>query len=55
MSARRDKSKKIIGNQIKSDDPVDIDRRIFVGHLPTDQMSRHDLESLFSKYGEITG
>ncbi|CAI9535815.1 unnamed protein product [Staurois parvus] len=55
MSSQRDnKRKKASENLTKSDDPSDLDRRLFVGNLPTNQMSRQDFESLFSKYGEIT-
>ncbi|XP_077315367.1 nuclear receptor coactivator 5 isoform X1 [Lithobates pipiens] len=54
MSSRRVKTKKASENLTKSEDPKDLDRRIFVGNLPTDQMSRHDFETLFSKYGAIT-
>lgn len=55
MSSRRVKSKKAAENLIKSEDPKDLERRIFVGNLPTDKMSRHDFETQFSKYGAITG
>ncbi|XP_040186131.1 nuclear receptor coactivator 5 isoform X2 [Rana temporaria] len=54
MSSRRGKSKKAAENLIKSEDPKDLERRIFVGNLPSDKMSRNDFETLFSKYGAIT-
>ncbi|XP_075033826.1 nuclear receptor coactivator 5 isoform X2 [Mixophyes fleayi] len=44
-----------IKNRTDSEDPNDLDRRIFVGNLPTNQMSREDMEGLFSKYGKISG
>ncbi|XP_074497202.1 nuclear receptor coactivator 5 isoform X3 [Sebastes fasciatus] len=38
-----------------SNDPRDLERRIFVGNLPTSDMSKKDLEELFSQYGKIIG
>lgn len=38
-----------------SNDPRDLERRIFVGNLPTSDMEKKDLEDLFSPYGKIVG
>ncbi|XP_056406357.1 nuclear receptor coactivator 5 [Hyla sarda] len=53
MSHRR-KSASPSRNRTDSDDPKDLDRRIFVGNLPTDSMNREEMEIMFSKYGKIT-
>lgn len=54
MSRRRNKSTSPSRSRTDSDDPKDLDRRIFVGNLPTDTMSREEMEDLFSKYGKIS-
>lgn len=33
----------------------DLERRLFVGNLPTDHMTREEMEEIFSKYGKIRG
>ncbi|XP_068615694.1 nuclear receptor coactivator 5-like [Brachionichthys hirsutus] len=38
-----------------SNDPRDLERRIFVGNLPTSDMTTKDLDEMFSPYGKITG
>ncbi|KAJ3602816.1 hypothetical protein NHX12_030564 [Muraenolepis orangiensis] len=38
-----------------SKDPKDMERRIFVGNLPTSDMDKKDLEDIFSTYGKIIG
>ncbi|XP_010121021.1 PREDICTED: nuclear receptor coactivator 5 [Chlamydotis macqueenii] len=46
-------------NSIKQSDftnstnPHDLERRLFVGNLPTDHMTREEMEEIFSKYGKI--
>uniref|UniRef100_A0A8C4VQH5 Nuclear receptor coactivator 5 n=2 Tax=Gopherus TaxID=38771 RepID=A0A8C4VQH5_9SAUR len=46
-------------NSIKQSDftnstnPQDLERRLFVGNLPTDHMTREEMEEIFSKYGKI--
>ncbi|XP_071615576.1 nuclear receptor coactivator 5 isoform X1 [Heliangelus exortis] len=46
-------------NSIKESDftnsthPQDLERRLFVGNLPTDHMTREEMEEIFSKYGKI--
>ena len=48
-------------NSIKQSDftnstnPQDLERRLFVGNLPTDHMTREEMEEIFSKYGKIRG
>ncbi|CAK9798033.1 Nuclear receptor coactivator 5 [Anthophora quadrimaculata] len=36
-------------------DPATVSSRIFVGHLQTDDMTKHELEEHFSKYGTVVG
>ncbi|KYO28594.1 nuclear receptor coactivator 5 [Alligator mississippiensis] len=36
-----------------SANPQDLERRLFVGNLPTDHMTREEMEEIFSKYGKI--
>ncbi|XP_019365456.1 PREDICTED: nuclear receptor coactivator 5 isoform X1 [Gavialis gangeticus] len=36
-----------------STNPQDLERRLFVGNLPTDHMTREEMEEIFSKYGKI--
>lgn len=38
-----------------SSDPRDLERRIFVGNLPTNTMDKKDLEEMFRPYGKILG
>ncbi|KAK7916468.1 hypothetical protein WMY93_012229 [Mugilogobius chulae] len=38
-----------------SSNPKDLERRIFVGNLPTSEMSKKDLEEMFRPYGKILG
>lgn len=38
-----------------SNDPRDLERRIFVGNLPTAHMAKKDMEDLFRPYGKIQG
>ncbi|XP_054029318.1 nuclear receptor coactivator 5 isoform X2 [Dryobates pubescens] len=46
-------------NSIKQSDftnstnPQDLERRLFVGNLPTDNMTREEMEEIFAKYGKI--
>ncbi|EMP28280.1 Nuclear receptor coactivator 5 [Chelonia mydas] len=48
-----------MSNSIKQSDftnstnPQDLERRLFVGNLPTDHMTREEMEEIFSKYGKI--
>ncbi|XP_042197660.1 nuclear receptor coactivator 5 isoform X3 [Callorhinchus milii] len=50
---RRMRDDRGAGNKTDSTDPRDLERRIFVGNLPTDSMVRKDLEDIFLKYGKI--
>lgn len=36
-------------------DPATINSRIFVGHLQTEDMNKHELEEHFQKYGNVVG
>lgn len=36
-------------------DPATVSSRIFVGHLQTDDTTKHELEEHFSKYGIVIG
>lgn len=40
---------------ISSDDPKYLNARIFVGHLPSDRITREELEKHFLPYGNILG
>lgn len=42
-------------NDTNSNDPKDLVSRIFIGNLPTDQLTRDDLEDIFKKYGYVRG
>ncbi|XP_068170798.1 nuclear receptor coactivator 5 isoform X2 [Antennarius striatus] len=57
MSRRRSRSPSPgrFSRTCSSSDPRDLERRIFVGNLPTSDMATKDLEELFSPYGKITG
>ncbi|TNM89067.1 hypothetical protein fugu_005321 [Takifugu bimaculatus] len=57
MSRRRSRSPSPgrFSRSCSSNDPRDLERRIFVGNLPTSDMEKKDLEDLFSPYGKITG
>ncbi|XP_041080603.1 nuclear receptor coactivator 5-like isoform X2 [Polyodon spathula] len=53
MSRRKSRSGSPSHHTTNSNDPRDLERRIFVGNLPTNLMERKDLEDLFMKYGKI--
>ncbi|CDQ72200.1 unnamed protein product [Oncorhynchus mykiss] len=56
MSHRRSRSGSPSGpvrSCTNSQNPRDMERRIFVGNLPTSLMDRKDMEELFSPYGKI--
>ncbi|KAM4741434.1 nuclear receptor coactivator 5 isoform 2-T2 [Anableps anableps] len=57
MSRRRSRSPSPArySRTCSSNDPRDLERRIFVGNLPTSDMTNKDLEDLFSPYGKIVG
>ncbi|XP_024126295.1 nuclear receptor coactivator 5 isoform X1 [Oryzias melastigma] len=57
MSRRRSRSPSPgrFSRTCSSNDPRDLERRIFVGNLPTSDMEKKDLEDLFSPYGKIIG
>lgn len=58
MSHRRSRSGSPSGpvrSCTNSQNPRDMERRIFVGNLPTSLMDRKDMEELFSPYGKIHG
>lgn len=50
---RRMRGDRGASNKTDSADPRDLERRVFVGNLPTDSMVRKDLEEMFLKYGKI--
>ncbi|XP_078411537.1 nuclear receptor coactivator 5 isoform X2 [Cetorhinus maximus] len=50
---RRMRGERGASTKTDSADPRDLERRIFVGNLPTDSMVRKDLEDMFIKYGKI--
>ncbi|XP_026161778.1 nuclear receptor coactivator 5 isoform X3 [Mastacembelus armatus] len=57
MSRRRSRSTSPgrYSRSCSSNDPRDLERRIFVGNLPTSDMEKKDLEDLFNPYGKIVG
>ncbi|XP_029907881.1 nuclear receptor coactivator 5 isoform X3 [Myripristis murdjan] len=57
MSRRRSRSPSPgrYSRSCSSNDPRDLERRIFVGNLPTSDMEKKDLEDLFNQYGKIVG
>ncbi|MEQ2314146.1 hypothetical protein AMECASPLE_009154 [Ameca splendens] len=57
MSRRRSRSPSPVrfSRTCSSTDPRDLERRIFVGNLPTSDMTNKDLEDLFTPYGKIVG
>ncbi|XP_075997052.1 nuclear receptor coactivator 5 isoform X2 [Genypterus blacodes] len=57
MSRRRSRSPSPgrYSRSCSSNDPRDLERRIFVGNLPTSNMEKKDLEELFSPYGKVGG
>ena len=38
-----------------SNDPELMKSRVFIGHLPTDRITRGDISQIFDVYGEIEG
>ncbi|KAM7423006.1 hypothetical protein PAMA_010848 [Pampus argenteus] len=57
MSRRRSRSTSPgrYSHSCSSNDPRDLERRIFVGNLPTSDMEKKDLEDMFNPYGKILG
>ncbi|KAB5584005.1 hypothetical protein PHYPO_G00102390 [Pangasianodon hypophthalmus] len=53
MSHRRSRSGSPPSYGTNSNDPRDLERRIFVGNLPTAHMAKKDMEDLFRPYGKI--
>ncbi|KAI5619570.1 nuclear receptor coactivator 5 isoform X1 [Silurus asotus] len=53
MSHRRSRSGSPPSYGTNSNDPRDLERRIFVGNLPTAHMAKKDMEELFRPYGKI--
>ncbi|XP_051986811.1 nuclear receptor coactivator 5-like isoform X1 [Xyrauchen texanus] len=53
MSHRRSRSSSPPSFGTNSNDPRDLERRIFVGNLPTAHMAKKDMEDLFRPYGKI--
>ncbi|XP_066289905.1 nuclear receptor coactivator 5-like isoform X7 [Branchiostoma lanceolatum] len=48
----RDRRRPLVSSD--TNDPRSINARVFIGNLPTDRMTRQELEDQFSKYGRIT-
>ncbi|XP_077384529.1 nuclear receptor coactivator 5 isoform X3 [Festucalex cinctus] len=58
MSRRRSRSSSPpvhFSRTCSSTDPREMERRIFVGNLPTNDMDRKELEDIFTPYGKILG
>ena len=43
------------GNETNKNDPRSLRCRVFIGNLPTDKMSRQDVEKIFMRHGKVTG
>ncbi|XP_063816532.1 nuclear receptor coactivator 5 isoform X2 [Pseudophryne corroboree] len=54
MSRGKNKKAGLSGNRTDSEDPNELDRRIFVGNLPTSRMTKKEMEEMFSRYGKIS-
>ncbi|KAI8491175.1 negative regulation of insulin receptor signaling pathway, partial [Branchiostoma belcheri] len=48
----RDRRRPMVSSD--TNDPRSINARVFIGNLPTDRLTRQELEGQFSKYGHIT-
>ncbi|XP_078606635.1 uncharacterized protein LOC144879253 isoform X10 [Branchiostoma floridae x Branchiostoma japonicum] len=48
----RDRRRPLVSSD--TNDPRSINARVFIGNLPTDRMTRQELEDQFSKYGRVT-
>ncbi|XP_062272246.1 nuclear receptor coactivator 5 [Scomber scombrus] len=55
ISSYVDKESRASRFKLSSNDPRDLERRIFVGNLPTSDMEKKDLEDMFNPYGKIVG
>ncbi|XP_072308193.1 nuclear receptor coactivator 5 isoform X2 [Eucyclogobius newberryi] len=57
MSRRRSRSPSPgnASHPCNSSNPRDLERRIFVGNLPSSEMDKKDLEEMFRQYGKILG
>ncbi len=55
MADEKDSKKKDVGRNTSSSDPKLMDSRVFIGNLPADMISRHEVEDGFKKYGKILG
>ena len=43
------------GSETNKNDPRSLRCRVFIGNLPTDKMSRQDVEKIFMRHGKVTG
>ena len=43
------------GRNTSSSDPTMMNSRVFIGNLPSDKLSRQEVEKLFEPYGKILG
>ena len=43
------------GNETNRNDPRSLRCRVFIGNLPTEKMSRQDVEKIFMRHGTVTG
>lgn len=43
------------GRNTSSNDPKLLNSRVFIGNLPSDKITRHEVENLFSEFGKVLG
>lgn len=43
------------GRNTSSNDPKMLNSRVFIGNLASEDVGRHDVETLFSTYGKVLG
>ena len=43
------------GRNTSSNDPKMLDSRVFIGNLPSDKITRLDVEKLFTEFGTVLG
>lgn len=55
MAGEKDDGKSDVGRFTSSSDPKLMNARVFMGNLPAELISRHEIEDNFRKFGKILG
>ena len=57
VMSREDKLERLDreGRNTSSTDPKMMNSRVFIGNLPAEKVSRHDVETMFGSFGKILG